>query len=150
MEKKSKKMKIYSMQFFSFLFLICLLAVPALAEGYQVIANPNLNAQTISKDEVRQILLTNLTQWSGTSISIVTLAPGVKGSDEISKEFMGMTSIQAKKHWLIKVFGGVIPSAPLTGETEEEVIATVLKIPGAIAVLPKSVNPGKAKVVEIK
>jgi len=139
----------------SFAFLFFLNSFPSRAMGnsddFIVVVNSSVKESSLTKADVQQILLTNQTTWKDSKkIVIITLPPGSDQAELISKEFLNMTSIQAKKHWLTKVFGGTIAAVPMNADTPDEVVDLVSKTPGALAVLPKDTKPGKAKILSIK
>ena len=136
-----------SLIFFHFLQDACAAPTQELA----VFVNENVKETEVSKSEIKQVLLANKLTWqNGSRVVLVTLAPDANGAEDMSLEFMAMTRVQAKQYWLTKVFGGTLPTAPLVGDSNDEVIALVEKTKGAFAVLPKSTKPGKAKILNIK
>ena len=129
------------------LFLVTVQA--AIAGDFQVIVNASVKDQAITKDEIKQIFMTNQLQWKDKSeVKIVGLSPDAPQADEIAKEYMGMTSLQAKKFWLTKVFNNVLHSQPPLGDTPEEVVEKVASTAGAIGIVPKATKVGAAKVLQ--
>ena len=140
---------IQALTFYSLVF--CLESQAAIGGGYQIIAHPSVGTAGLSLEEVKQIMLTNQTTWKdGKKVAIVALSPDSSEADGIAGDFMGMTGTQAKKFWLTKVFNGVLPSLPATVDTPEELVEKVASTPGAIAILPKGVPVGRAKVLTIR
>ena len=120
----------------------------AIAADFLVIANPSIPLTSIAKSDVKQELLANKTTWpDGKKVSIITLSPDAPEEDAISNEYMNMTAAQAKKHWLKKVFSNDLAGQPPAFDTAQEVVEKVATTPGAIAVVPKGTDPGKAKVL---
>lgn len=121
------------------------------AADFDVIANKSVKETALTKVELKQILLANQLNWSdGKPVVIVTLDLGTPEADAVATEFMGMTNIQAKKHYFTKVFGGVLRSPPPAGDSPDDVVALVEKTAGAIAVLPKGSTLGQTKVLNLK
>lgn len=144
------KLNSICIKFFIALFLVGAFGRDAFAADFTVLVNPSVGESAISKDELKQVLLTNKTNWKdGKKIVLITLSFGSDEADTVTKEFMGMSSVQAKKHWLTKVFGGSIPAVPQTADSADEAAELVAKTPGAIVVVPGKVSPGKAKALNL-
>lgn len=128
--------------------LICfsMLAQPVFAADFVIIIHPSVGVSSISRTELKQILLANQTTWKdGKKVAIITLSPDATGADDVAQEYMSMTAIQAKKYWLTKVFNGVLPGQPATGDSADEVAEKVASTVGALSILPKGSKTGKAK-----
>ncbi len=144
-------MKKNKMTFLVFLFSSLFSIASNAVEGFDVIVNPSVKLTSMTKDEVKQILLANKTSWpDGKPISLISLAFDTSEEEKITKEFMAMTGVQAKKHYLTKVFSGILANQPASGETVDEVAELVAKTSGAMAVVPKGSPAGKAKVIPIQ
>jgi len=123
----------------------------AIAGDFEVIVNSSVKDQSLTKDEIKQIFLTNKLVWSDKSdIKIVAMSPDAPQADDVDKEYMGMTALQAKKFWLTKVFNNVLHGQPPLADTADEVAEKVASTPGAIAAVPKGTKLGSAKVLEEK
>ena len=121
------------------------------AADYVVVVNEKNPITRITKHEIEQILLVNKTNWpSGKSISLINYQYDSDSADTIFKSFIGMTGLQAKKHYLTKVFNGVIQKQPATLETSEEIIEAVGENVNGIGLVEKSSNSSKAKVLTIE
>jgi len=117
---------------------------------FVAVVNPGV-ADAVSKEDAKQIMLTNKTAWAdGKKIAIIALSPDSADADSVDKEFMGMTATQAKKHWLTKVFSGILSGQPPALDSPEEVAEKVAATPGAFGIVPKGSKVGKAKVIELK
>ena len=117
---------------------------------FDIIANNSIQKNEITLSELKQILLVNTVEFEKKKVFIIALSPDADNSDSLAKETMGMTAVQAKKHWLTKVFNGAISSSPLTFDSPDEVVEKVSTTQGAIAVVPKGTKPGKAKLLRLK
>ena len=150
--RKPKGMKSFkSMVALVTLCIPSVLAHAALAADFDVLVNSSVTESSMTKEDVKQLLLTNKLTWGdGKKVVIVTLAPDADQADAIAKDVLGMTSLQAKKFYLTKVFNGVLSASPQTGDSGDDVAEAVAKTPGAIAVVPKGTKPGKAKLVQVK
>ena len=105
----------------------------------------------VTKDELTQMLLVNKAAWDdGKKVVLCNFASGTDDGEEIFKRYMGMSGVQAKKHYLTKVFNGLLPAAPNAAETADEVMECVAKSPGAIGVIPRDAKFTKVKVTPIR
>jgi len=117
---------------------------------FLVLANPSIPINEITKSELKQILLANKTEFEKKKVTIIALSPDIPEADAIDQEAMGMSAVQAKKYWLIKVFNGTLETTPITGDSADEVAEKVGETKGSIAVVAKGTKPGKAKIVKLK
>ena len=117
---------------------------------FDVIINPSAKLAQISKSEIKQILLANTIELDKKKIYIIALSPDSPEADALMTEAMGMSAVQAKKHWLTKVFNGVLAIPPPALDTLDEVVERVATTQGAIAIIPKGAKPGKAKLLKVK
>ncbi len=135
-------------RFIVFCLIFGLASASSFAADFVVVANPKVAEDSVSKSELKHIYMINQTNWkNGEKITIVVLSPEGAGADDLTREYMSMSAIQAKKYWLIKVFNGVLPSLPIVVDTADEAIEKVLATKGAIAIVPKATKVGKAKVL---
>ncbi len=118
-------------------------------DGFSVVANSSVAKTSISRTEMKQIMLANQTKWpGGKNIVIVALSSDAAEGDSVAQAYMSLTSDQAKKYWLTKVFNLVLPGLPLFGDSTEEVIDKVATTPGSVAVIPKGKDIGKTKILQ--
>jgi ABC-type phosphate transport system substrate-binding protein len=122
----------------------------AAAEGrYKVIVSPKNPVTSIDRDFLRNAYLKKETEWNGQTIRPVDLSKTFPVRDQFTREVLKKTPAQLKSYWSQQVFSGKgVP--PPVGETTADVIAYVLANPGAIGYLPDDVDPGGAKIVEVK
>ena len=117
---------------------------------FDVISNESLHVSEITKSQLKQILLGRSLELDKKKISIITLSPDAPEADKLDLEAMGMSAIQAKKHWLTQVFNGNLSNTPPAADTVDELIQKVVSTTGSIAVIPKGKDPGKAKRLKLK
>lgn len=122
---------------FSFIFLIS----PIFANEYLIVVNKDAGINSLTKAELRQIYSGEKTAWeNGTDITLVNFVAGSEMEIKFTKDVLGMSSDQAKKHYLKKVFAGVLSSAPEEGKDAKSVISLIKENEGAIGYVPTGSN----------
>lgn len=130
--------------FIALLALAALLLSPLNAEP-TVVANSSVKADSLSKDEVKNILLGSKSRWDdGSAIILAVLRKGPIHEEAI-QTFTGRKADQFDKHWKRQVFSGK-GIAPDNFETEEELCAFLAKTAGAIGYIG---DPAKATGVKV-
>jgi len=106
------------------------LAVTARAADYQLIANADAGSATVSKEDVKNVLLGNKVKWdNGTVVKLAVLGGG-PAHDKVISDFTARTSDQFDKYWKKQVFTGkgVMPEVMAD---DAAMVAYVAKNPGA-------------------
>lgn len=132
----------------SFLWVLALAAVPLAAADYQVIAHPQAGVSSLSKDDVKAILLGTKGKWdNGTVIKIAVLAGGA-AHEKIINDLTARSADQFDKYWKKQVFTGkgVMPE---TMADEAAMVAFVAKTPGAFGYVSASVKADGVKVLAL-
>ncbi len=103
-----------------------------------VIANSEVPVDTLSIGELRDIYLGNSKQWNDKSKIRPSYYNSKSGHAKyFFDEYLGISAMKFRRHWLKKVFRGD-GSAPLAFGKTDDVITYVANNPGAIGVVAQS------------
>lgn len=104
---------------------------------------------TVTKDDVKNILLGTKTKWdSGTLIKVAVLAEGAI-YDTVIQQYAERTPDQFERFWKKQVFTGK-GIAPESFKTDAEVLAYVAKTPGAIGFIGSDTAAAGVKIVKVE
>jgi len=120
----------------------------ASAADVVVIANQNVPANALTRDEVKDIFLAKKTQWdNGAKINFVTLKKSQTHNDFL-KEYLQKSSSQFERYFRTLVFTGK-GSLPKAFDSEEALAGYVASRDGAIGYVSSRTDKGSAKVMKI-
>ncbi|MEO8845476.1 MAG: phosphate ABC transporter substrate-binding protein [Kofleriaceae bacterium] len=119
-------------------------------EAFKVIVNPDNPITTVDRGTLRDLYLKKTIDWSdGTSSVPVDLSTRFPSRDQFTQQVLGKTAAQLKTYWNQQIFSGKgVP--PAEADSTADMIAYVLANRGAVGYLPADVDPGRAKVVQVK
>lgn len=112
------------------------------------IAHPDTAAASLSKDQLKSILLGTQTKWDGGGvIKLAVLAEGPTHESVIST-FTGRTADQFDKYWKKQVFTGkgIMPDQ---FKTDADIVAFVARTPGAFGYADSAAATG-VKVIAVQ
>lgn len=110
--------------------LACVATAVATAADWVLVAHPDSAPASLSKEDVKNILLGNKTKWdAGGLIKLAVLTEGPV-HDAVIQNFAARTADQFDKYWKKQVFTGK-GVAPEAFKTDAELVAYVAKTPGA-------------------
>ena len=125
-----------------------LTVVLAAAADFSLVTNPS-GPDSLSKDDVKNILLGNKTKWdAGGLIKLAILTEGAV-HESVIQEFTARSSDQFEKFWKKQVFTGK-GSAPDAFKTDADLIAFVAKTPGAFGYIAAGTTPNGVKLVKVQ
>jgi ABC-type phosphate transport system substrate-binding protein len=141
------------------LWLVLVLALLGLAgpasslagkDAFKVIVHPDNPATSVDREFVRRAYLKKATHWShGGKIRPIDLPSGAAARDRFTRDVLKKTPAQLRSYWSQQIFSGKgVP--PATSDSTAAAIAYVLANPGALAYIPADVDPGGAKVIELR
>ncbi|MGE0548904.1 MAG: hypothetical protein AB7O24_09420 [Kofleriaceae bacterium] len=137
------------------IFVMLALAVApraATADGdrYQVIVHPTNTATSIDRAWLRQAFLKRSLGWrDGKVVRPIMLTARFSARDRFVRDVIKKTRSQLTAYWNQQIFSGkAVP--PPEADSTTAVIAWVLKTPGAVAFIPAGVDPGGARVVDVR
>lgn len=123
---------------FAIILSLIIFTSSVFANDYIIVVNKNAGISTISQSTLRQVFSAEKTAWSnGTDISLVQFTAGSELEKKFTMDVLGMSSDQAKKLYLKKVFAGVLSSPPEEADNTKEIIRLVKENEGAIGYLPE-------------
>jgi len=125
--------------------------VPASAEtGYQVIANPSVDASSLPADEISAMFLKKTTKWpDGTRVVPVDQTMGSSAREGFSRGVHHKAASAIHAYWQKQIFGGTeLP--PLAKSTDAEVVAFVKATPGAIGYVASGTDASGVKVIDVR
>lgn len=118
--------------------------------GYKVIVHPKNPISWIDQGFLRNAYLKKEIEWGdGRTILPVDLATRSSVRDQFTREVIKKTSAQLRNYWNQRIFSGQ-GAPPPEAEVSASVIAYVLANPGAVGYLPEDLDPGGAKIVEVR
>lgn len=117
---------------------------------YKVIVHPRNPVSSVDREFLRNAFLKKATAWDhGEIIRPVDLSTKFAVRDQFTQEVIKKTSAQLRSYWNQRIFSGK-GAPPLEVGATADLIAYVLANPGAVGYLPADVDPGGAKVIEVK
>ena len=140
--------------FFAFLSVSFALtfAHTALAQNsakFKLIVNPKNPTSSLAKRQVKKFFLKKTTKWdSGTKVKPIDQAPSSAVRIAFSKQIVekGVASVSA--YWQQQIFSGRA-SPPPTESSDKQIVAYVLRNPGAIGYISSNASFEDAKVLTV-
>jgi ABC-type phosphate transport system substrate-binding protein len=128
-------------------FLVLLLAAAgARAEALLVIANPQVQAESVSSDELGDIYLLRKVEWQpGLRIVPVNREAGSAERASFSEQVLGESPADLAEYWNRLRFEGKRP--PLIQGSDQAVLGFVHNVPGAIGYVSARNPPQGVKVL---
>ncbi len=114
------------------IFATVLICLSASSSAVELIANPEVPTESLTRSVVRSIFSMRLTSWpSGMPIRVFVLGDKSDLHSAFSKRILGVFPHQLRRAWNRQIFSGT-GQAPEKVETEREMIDRVSHTPGAI------------------
>ncbi|MGE0087143.1 MAG: hypothetical protein AB7S75_22290 [Desulfococcaceae bacterium] len=135
-----------------FFLLLILLSVPLSgADEILIIGSKDLPADSVSRDEIKNIFLGEKVKWdSGEKISFVLLT---EVHEAFLKQYLGSTAAQYQNYWKKMIFTGKAKS-PKSFNSPEKVIEYVANTAGSIAYIPSEgygeTDRDKVKIISVR
>lgn len=119
----------------------------ACAADYVFVAHES-GPDSLTRDEVKSILLGNKTRWdAGGIVKLAVLADGPV-NDSVVQDFTARSADQFEKYWKKLVFTGK-GAAPDTFKTDAELLAFVAKTPGSFGYVAAGTSAPGVKIVKV-
>ena len=123
-------------------------ATGAFASDYTLIGHP-CGPATLSKADVKNILLGNKTKWDGGGLIKLAVLTSGSAHEAVVREFTSRSTDQFDKFWKKQVFTGKCV-APDTFPSDEDMIAFVAKTPGAFGYISSGSTPAGVTVISVQ
>jgi len=136
-----------------FFLLLILFFVPLYgADEILIIGSKDIPADSVSRDEIRNIFLGEKVKWdNGEKISFVLLLTDVH--EAFLKQYLGSTAAQYQNYWKKMIFTGKAKS-PKSFSSPEKVIEYVTSTGGSIAYIPSAeydkADKDKVKIISVR
>lgn len=131
---------------------VCLLGAfsQAAAEDLVAVVHESNSVSSVSKDELKQYYLGQITNWgSGGVVSLVVQPPNASASKALFKQILKMAPSRFKHLWQEKSLSGQGVAPKKVGGSADAVISQVSGKPTALGVLLKSEAPAGASGVKL-
>jgi len=120
------------------------------AARFKIIVHPRNPAAWIDKAFLRNAYLRKEIEWQdGTAILPVDLGAKIATRELFIHDVLKKTPAQLKSYWNQRIFSGK-GAPPPAAEASAAAIAYVLANPGSVGYLPAELDPGGAKVIEVR
>lgn len=120
-------------------------------DGVLIVSNKEVVAQSLTTSQAKAIFSMRSQQWSnGSPIKVFVLSDRHPLHDLFCKSLLDVFPHQLRTAWDRQVFSGT-GQAPITVDSEEDMLTRVATTPGAIGYLrPNHADTSKVKVIEVK
>ncbi len=119
-------------------------------DNFKVIVRSDNTITAVDRSFLRDVFLKKTTEWhDGSTIRPVDLAQSSSAREHFTQDVLKKTPSQLKNYWNQQIFSGKnVP--PPEASSAADMISYVLGTPGAVGYLPAGVDPGGAKVIEVR
>jgi ABC-type phosphate transport system substrate-binding protein len=128
---------------------VAVIAVFAVAAGsVKIIANPGINTDSISPEQLKGIFLQESTSFAGSNVEPVLEKSGAT-HESFLKDYLGKTDATLQTYYRSMVFSGK-GSMPKAFSSDAEVISYVAKTKSTVGYVSASASAEGVKVLEVK
>ncbi len=132
-----------------FILLVGFIALSASAQSYKIIVNSANPTTSISKKEVSNFFMKKTSKWSdGTKLAPVDQKAGSMERKDFTQSVHGKNVSAVKSFWQQAMFSGK-GTPPAEKASDAEVIAFVIRNPGAIGYVSSSASLSGVKTITI-
>lgn len=136
------------------LILICILAIWPFAtsvdaQEVQLIANLDIQADSLSASDVKDIFLGEKTLWDDGGKITFFISNEKAAHNAFLKNYVGKSASQFNKIWRQRIFGGR-GKAPKSSDSDKEMIRLVSKTKGSIGYVSAGADIGGVKKLSLK
>lgn len=118
--------------------------------AYKIIVNAENPVDSIDRNFLRDGYLKKTSAWgSGDALHPIDLNAKLPARDAFVRQVIRKTPAQLRSYWNQQIFSGKGTPPPAL-DSIAGVVAYVVADKGAVAYIPASADPGKAKVVTVK
>ncbi|MCU7907095.1 MAG: substrate-binding domain-containing protein [Candidatus Thiodiazotropha sp. (ex Epidulcina cf. delphinae)] len=120
------------------------------AQSVDLIVNPDISQETVSRSTVRSIFSMRMTRWpDGTPIHVFVMGDRTDLHAAFSKQILGVFPHQLRRAWSRQIYSGM-GQAPTKVESEEEMREQIEKTPGAIGYLSKENTNERVRTISVE
>lgn len=131
------------------LFIVLLAPAFSLAVDVVIIANENVSASTLAKDDIKQIFLGKKTIWDNGSKIVFVVQKRTEVSEWFLKTYVMKNAYQYDIYWKKRVFTGR-GKLPKSFSSDQEIVEFVSETPNAIGYVSTGTDTGKAKIITVQ
>lgn len=119
-------------------------------EAQEVVVNPSVDQQFLTRSKLRAIFGMRLRTWpDGTPIRVLVLRDQSPVHVDFCKQVLGVFPYQLRSAWDRLVFSGT-GQAPREVHSEEEMRREIARTPGAVGYLERAMIDGSVRVLEVR
>ncbi|WPL18654.1 hypothetical protein Thiowin_03734 [Thiorhodovibrio winogradskyi] len=121
-----------------------------LAQGQEVIVNPDVSLASIDRNVARLLITMRMPQWPDKRpVTVFVLPDSNPLHQSFAKRVLDVYPYQLRRTWDRQVFTGT-GQAPRQVANEQEMIKRVSQTAGALGYVSKTPDSAQVKVIEIK
>jgi ABC-type phosphate transport system substrate-binding protein len=131
-------------------FAVLLLSLSAQCGAVELITNPNVLEESLSRSMVRSIFTMRMTSWpSGMPIRVFVLGDKNKVHSSFSKRILGVFPHQLRRAWNRQIFSGT-GQAPEKVTSEQEMLERISHTPGSIGYISKDMINEQIRTIAVE
>lgn len=120
------------------------------AQSLDLVINPDVSQETLSRNTLRSIFSMRKTQWpNGKPIQVFVMGDKSDLHRRFTKQLLGLFPHQLRRAWNRRIYSGM-GQAPIRVESEQEMREQVAKTSGAIGYLSEGYNDGQVRTIKIE
>ncbi len=132
------------------IFALCVIAAPAAAQDFKVVANPSVAASDIAAADLAKIFLKQTSKYPDGGAAVpVDQGKASPVRAAFSQKVLGKSVGAVDTYWQQQIFSGKdVP--PAAKSSDDDVIAFVKATPGAIGYVAASAGAAGVKTITVK
>jgi ABC-type phosphate transport system substrate-binding protein len=132
------------------LFLGLVLCFSETAQSLDLVINPDVTQESLSRNTLRSIFSMRKTQWpDGKAIHVFVMGDKSDLHRRFTKQLLGLFPHQLRRAWNRKIYSGM-GQAPIRVESEQEMREQVAKTPGAIGYISEGYFDEQIRTIKIE
>jgi ABC-type phosphate transport system substrate-binding protein len=120
------------------------------AQPLDLVINPDVTQETLSRNTLRSIFSMRKTQWpDGSPIHVFVMGDKSDLHRRFTKQLLGLFPHQLRRAWNRQIYSGM-GQAPIKVASEQEMRELVAKTPGAIGYMSEGYFDEQVRTIEIE